>query len=267
MGRRKADEKAIPLGELLDTRFSITDEQASNCIGKRILEARLKKGVTQKAMVDALEKIGCKLNVNSYGRWERGDTYPSAYQLVAVCRLLGIDEEISFFSTTPKAQRLNELGRKKVMEYREDLIATGRYAPKPVIDIEEIRSRKMKKYTAPVSAGSGNFLEDGDYEMVDFPETAIPDGADFALTISGDSMEPVYQDGQIIWVQETSELREGEEGIFIYDGQAYFKVLAERIVDEDGKNEHIPVLLSYNKKYKPREVKLSLGFDVVGRVL
>ncbi|MBR4827844.1 MAG: S24 family peptidase, partial [Oscillospiraceae bacterium] len=84
---------------------------------------------------------------------------------------------------------------------------------------------------------------------------------------SGDSMEPVYQDGQIIWIQETQDLRVGEEGIFIYDGQAYFKVLTERVVSNGGDDIHVPVLRSYNEKYAPKEVRTQLGFKVVGRVL
>ena len=267
MGRMKAVEKVIPLGELMDANYSYLAEQEQNIIGRRIAEARQKKGVSRYVVVKALEKVGCKVTANAYGRWETGDTFPSAYQLVAVCQVLDIDEDISFFTSAPKIQALNDLGKKKVREYRDDLIATGLYTPKTPVSIETIRKRKMKKYLAPVSAGTGNFLEDGDYEMAEFPETAIPVGADFALTISGDSMEPVYQDGQIIWIQETSELRLGEEGIFIYDGQSYFKVLTERVVSDNGADVHIPVLRSYNEKYAPKEVRTQLGFRVVGRVL
>ncbi len=267
MGRMKAVEKVIPLGELMDSNYNYLAEQEQNTIGRRMLEARQKKGVSRYVVVKALAKVGCKVTATSYGRWETGETFPNAYQLVAVCQVLDIDEDISFFTSAPKIQALNDLGKKKVREYCDDLIATGLYTPKKLVSIETIRSRKMKKYLAPVSAGTGNFLEDGDYEMVDFPETAIPTGADFALTISGDSMEPVYQDGQIIWIQETPDLRVGEEGIFIYDGQAYFKVLTERVVSSDGIDIHIPVLRSYNEKYDPKEVRTQLGFRVVGRVL
>ena len=267
MGRKKTVDKVIPLGELMDTGYSYLAEQKQNIIGKRLAEARQKKGVSRYVMANALTKVGCKVSATSYGRWETGESYPNAYQLVAVCQVLDIDEDISFFTSTPRFQVLNEQGERKVREYRADLAATGLYAPKKLVSIDTIRNRKMKKYLAPVSAGTDNFLEDGDYEMVDFPETAIPTGADFALTISGDSMEPVYQDGQIIWIQETQDLRVGEEGIFIYDGQAYFKVLTERVVSDEGDDIHIPVLRSYNEKYAPKEVRTQLGFKVVGRVL
>ena len=38
--------------------------------------------------------------------------------------------------------------------------------------------------------------------MVSFPEKSVPKGADFGVRVSGDSMEPVYHDGQIVWVEE-----------------------------------------------------------------
>ena len=46
-----------------------------------------------------------------------------------------------------------------------------------------------------VSAGTGAFLDEGSFEMVSFPASTVPDGADFGVRVSGDSMEPVYHDG------------------------------------------------------------------------
>ena len=45
-----------------------------------------------------------------------------------------------------------------------------------------------------------------------------------ALRISGNSMEPRYRDGDILLVQETDTLEFGELGIFILDGNGFFKV-------------------------------------------
>ena len=47
--------------------------------------------------------------------------------------------------------------------------------------------------------------------------------ADYALRISGNSMEPEFCDGDILLVREQSELDVGELGIFIGDGEGYFK--------------------------------------------
>ena len=112
--------------------------------------------------------------------------------------------------------------------------------------------------------------------MESFPAASVPAGADFALRINGDSMEPVYNDKQIVWVEKTTDLHIGEVGIFIVDGEGLIKVLGEQDVDEEDEDEFSdsygglrkqPVLISYNKSYKPRVISASSQFTVVGRVL
>ena len=126
----------------------------------------------------------------------------------------------------------------------------------------------------PVSAGTGAFLDEGNFEMVSFPESSIPDGAEFGVRVSGDSMEPVYHDGQIVWVQQCETLRTGEVGVMIYDGQGYIKAYAEQEPDDpeaylgsDGVRRMQPVMVSYNKAYAPKPASPELEFRIVGRVL
>ena len=126
----------------------------------------------------------------------------------------------------------------------------------------------------PVSAGTGAFLDEGNFEMVSFPESSIPDGAEFGVRVSGDSMEPVYHDGQIVWVQQCETLRTGEVGVMIYDGQGYIKAYAEQEPEDpetylcsDSVRRMQPVLVSYNKVYAPKPASPELEFRIVGRVL
>ncbi len=53
--------------------------------------------------------------------------------------------------------------------------------------------RTIKLYTLGVSAGTGNFLDDEDFEELETDEF-IPAGADFAVHITGDSMMPLFRD-------------------------------------------------------------------------
>ena len=127
-----------------------------------------------------------------------------------------------------------------------------------------------------VSAGTGEFLDEGNFEMVSFPEKSVPKGADFGVRVSGDSMEPVYHDGQIVWVEECETLAVGEVGIFAYDGDGYLKVYCEQEPSEQQKDAftdsygclHMqPVMLSYNQAYAPKVIMPDSRFQVVGRVL
>ena len=74
-----------------------------------------------------------------------------------------------------------------------------------------------------VHGHTGAFLAEGNFEMISFPESSIPDGAEFGVRVSGDSMEPVYHDGQIVWVQQCETLRTGEVGVMIYDAKYLFR--------------------------------------------
>lgn len=262
MSRTKVSGKLILLPDENRPYDAMADSRA-NVIGRRLQEARKRRGMTQKALSEALAQVGIEISFGCIAKWESGQTLPNAYQLVAASMVLGIEDDISCFTSRPRSSLLNEEGKRRLRDYRDDLVASGRYAPEPEAKPSPVRCRKMRLYSAGVSAGCGNFLEDGDYELAEFPENDIPVGADFALRIAGNSMEPAYRDGEIIWVQRDENLRPGEKGVFLYDGEAFFKILGERETDGGVR----PLLISCNPSYPPREVRVELGFQIVGRVL
>ena len=159
--------------------------------------------------------------------------------------------------------------------YSRSLSNVGAYKPATKHAFEE-EYVDMQISTLSVSAGTGTFLDEGNFETVSVPQSAVPDRADFGVRVSGDSMEPVYHDGQIAWIQECSELSPGEVGIFMYDGDGYIKMYDEQepreadrydFTDSDGTLHMQSVLISYNKKYEPKLVSPLVRFSIVGRVL
>ena len=75
-----------------------------------------------------------------------------------------------------------------------------------------------------VSAGTGFDLPEGDdWEMIDIPDTPEARRADFAITIKGNSMEPVYFDGDIVLVKQQPAVELGEIGIFNIENNGYIK--------------------------------------------
>jgi SOS-response transcriptional repressor LexA/DNA-binding Xre family transcriptional regulator len=78
-------------------------------------------------------------------------------------------------------------------------------------------------YNLPVSAGPGVYLDDTLAEEISIPDNEKTASTSFALKISGNSMEPKYHDGDILLVEETESVDIGELGIFILDGNGYFK--------------------------------------------
>ena len=83
--------------------------------------------------------------------------------------------------------------------------------------------RSISLYDLPVSAGTGVFLTDTESVSINIPDNPDTAGADFALRIKGNSMEPKYRDGDVLLVEECDSVEYGELGIFILDGDGYFK--------------------------------------------
>ena len=118
--------------------------------------------------------------------------------------------------------------------------------------------RKIKWSLLTSSAGTGEFLDDENFEIIEVGEE-VPEEADFGLALNGDSMDPRYHDKQAVWVQQTSSLSSGEIGIFYLDGMTYCKQLKD---DKEG-----VYLISLNSKYEPIKVTNDSSFKIFGRVL
>ncbi len=83
--------------------------------------------------------------------------------------------------------------------------------------------RSISLYDMPVSAGRGMYLDSDASEEINIPDTSKTQTADYALRIRGDSMEPKYHSGDILLIEEADFVEVGELGIFVLDGESYFK--------------------------------------------
>lgn len=91
-------------------------------------------------------------------------------------------------------------------------------------DSSRFGKRAIMLYDLPVSAGPGEFLDASSGEEIYIPDNSRTADADFALKISGNSMEPKYRDGDILLVEDCESVEVGEPGIFLLDGSGYFKI-------------------------------------------
>ena len=255
--------------------YNATLDKEQNYIGKRIAEARGALKLSLVSLRDLLETYGVSVTDVAISKWEHGKSMPNAYQLLAISQALQMPVDFSHLMSNAPRPELNEEGLRKVADYRADLIASGRYKPQPkVLDLIKYIEKPVSNLA--VSAGNGQFLDEGNFEMISFPENSVPENADFGIRISGNSMEPVYHDGQIVWVQKTERVSIGEVGIFVYDGEGYIKMYSEQEPEDSCRDDFIdsygtlhmqPVLISYNQDYAPKVVSGSASFQVVGRVL
>lgn len=129
--------------------------------------------------------------------------------------------------------------------------SVGRFAGERIVK----GKRSIRLYELPVSAGVGVYLDDARSEKISIPGNEKTAEADYALRISGNSMEPKYHDGDILLVQNADGVEIGEMGIFLLDGSGFFKVF-------DGDR-----LLSLNPEYGPILLKDFSDVQCRGRVV
>lgn len=250
-----------------------------NVVGSRIAEARKIARLKQSELSRKLQDLGIDVTAQSISKWEKGDATPNAYQLIALGYALNIPNISEYFSGSVPgtAQELNAEGLRHLLEYKEFLVASGRYSIKPPEKFVEMA--EFKTFDLALSAGSGDPLDDSYFGYELFPASSIPTGADFAAKVNGTSMEPVYHDGQYVFIQKCEELSPGEVGIFFLDGNGYLKLYDEQIPDEEHMEDFTdsygivhkqPVLISYNTadgQNPPRPVMPNQTFWIMGRVL
>ena len=208
--------------------YNAAKDRACNYIGNQIRAARKSMKLSLEQLSQILIGYGVDIGRVAVNKWEKGISIPSAYQLLAVCAALHLEDGFDYFVSNTKRPLLNAEGRRKMKEYREDLIASGKYREVP--PVLEIRYLDMPVSDLPVSAGTGAFLDEGNFEMVSFPESSIPDGAEFGVRVSGDSMTPSLQDQDVILLWKTGDLKAGDLVGFSWQN----KLLLKRVIGLPG---------------------------------
>ena len=228
--------------------------------GETLARARKAKHLTQKEVSSLLkERYGMDVKFGSISHWEKEDAVPNALQFLRLCELYqvqNINETFGVFDQANPLSRLNSEGMEKVYEYADLLLKNDQYQRRSA-KIHPF-NRIIRLYNLRASAGTGQYVDSDAYEMIEVG-SEVSSLADFGITLAGDSMEPLYVNGQTVWVHQQEELNNGEIGIFYYDGNSYCKKYMN-----DGDRIR---LISLNKKYDPIEIDEDKGFKIFGKVV
>lgn len=111
---------------------------------------------------------------------------------------------------------------------------------------------RLRLSEQPVSAGTGVYLGPEAFEEIWVQDTPKTCRASFAVRVSGDSMEPLYSNGDIILVSN-EEVCEDDIAVVTLNGEGFVKKIG------DGK------LISLNSQYPP--IPLNESVRVNGRVI
>ncbi len=113
-------------------------------------------------------------------------------------------------------------------------------------------------------AGSGGFFDSAGFPAGQgWDEVSLPSAADdgsYALEVSGDSMLPLYRDGDIIVVSPTAQLRRGDRVVVrTRDGEVLVKVLFRQTA-------RLVELHSLNAAHAPRVIEVK-DVEGMGRIV
>ena len=196
--------------------------------GSVIREARLRLGLQQPQLARMLG-----VHKNYISNWESGISRPDLGIIPALCEALQISLA-EFFRQPEQAGRLsrrdndflqrcrqlNDHDRGLLEAFLDDMLAAEQNEA-----LQRCRSLFIccscneqgaaAGVSAPLDAAAGH--------PVYVRKNRFSIHADEIISVSGDSMEPLYSDRQEVYVQHCAELRLGEIGIFVVNGEGFIK--------------------------------------------
>ena len=205
------------------------------------------------------------------GYWRNGEKMPSAENLLSIANYFDISvdylltgeekspslpedelELLTYYKKIPEKEKIKLISRAEAIAdiYKEQV--------KEQTDRKKLITviTTLKVYSMAAGAGvSMPFSEDDDYTIMQFPQFDVPTNATCGIYINGESMEPKYPDGCLVWVKETQDVNYGDVVIAIVNGEPFCKVY-----QPDG-------LYSINEEYSPILVTENDTFSMFGKVL
>ena len=229
-------------------------------VGKRIKYYREHLGLEQK---DIARQLG--FTPNAVSNWENGRTRPDFSIVPKLCEILhitlydlyGIDNPLNQY-TAKEQQIVNDYrSLSKGHQFTVDNLISTLQAVEYAENCRDIS--ELIECDKRLAAGFDTGLEFDDEGTPIYLYTSdLIRKADYVFTVSGDSMEPEYHDGDMVLVQRypgCPALRYGEVGAFIIGNETYIK-----IYEEDG-------LHSFNESYDTMRFTDADSVYLIGRVL
>ena len=261
MPRRTFDRSTPRVGNLIDMKTGKPVEKPMiPIICERVRYYRERNRMEQKELS---KRLG--ITANSISNWENGRARPDINLIPALCDVLHVTLYDLFGMKDPTVI-LTENEQSLIDSYR-NLSEGHRFAVRELADslrqvqqAEECpRIRQLPLYEKSLAAGIGDPTEfEDEFTPVFLYADNIDSRADCVFSVSGDSMEPKFHDGDLVIVERipnASELKKGETGAFIISNEIYIKNLGK-----DG-------LESINPNYKPILFNGSDSIYLIGRVL
>lgn len=233
-----------------------------NILGKTIKKIRISRGLTQ---VQLSKLTG--LRQNTISNHENGNRSLDEVDINIYAQALGVSPKELFEAyqddtnnITTIYNQLNSDRKEKVYNFATEQLNEQNNKITNINDyIREETNWYEVKFYGSVSAGTGLYLDDEQVETISFGADMIPSGTDFCLKVNGDSMYPMFHDGDYVFIKRETDFRNGSIGVVIVNGDAYLKKI---YITQDSIK-----LVSLNKKYKDITVTQDDNLKYVGTVV
>lgn len=234
---------------------------------KQIMADNIKRLLSAKGLNPRQLAIALDFKYTTVNDWVNAKTYPRIDKIEMLANFFNVsksdlvenkNEEIATTSpvqaiydqlTPPRQAKALTYLKKQLLEQNEEETKINEVS-------EVIQLYSYNYYDHPASAGTGQYLNDVRVEQIELP---IDVDADFVIPIKGDSMEPDYHDGDLVFIQTSVDLNNGVIGVFNYNGEAYIKQL---VIDTEQAYLH-----SLNPKYKDMPITPETDFRIIGEVV
>lgn len=157
-----------------------------NTLGDRMRILRSGRGLTQQDVAAALN-----VSRSAVAMWERNEREPNLETLAALARLL-------------------DLPLSALVEREEAPLPAG---------LRPVRTKRVP-LLGTIAAGEPIFAEEEHETYVDVGGSVH---ADFALEVKGSSMEPVYKDGDVVYIRSQDDVLDGQVAAVVVDDSATLK--------------------------------------------
>lgn len=217
-------------------------------IGYRIKEARESLGLTQTELGNLVGVTGSAIT-----NYEKETSHPKEQVIYKLMEHLNVDANYLFqdvIKPTVKEIQITPAERIYLNKYH-NLDDYGKELVKTVLEKESERVKKFGKLSSPsaqlriytymnkiASAGTGFYFDDIPTDTIEAP---YKEGADFIIGVSGDSMEPTFFDGDLLYVSKQENVKIGDIGIFIVNNECFVKEVGENeLISHNPNAKNIP---------------------------
>ena len=208
-------------------------------LGDRIRKLRESRNMTQ---TELSEILGMK-TYTTVSKWEKNENFPKGKDLKKLAEifnvtsdyLLGLSDtklgKITTQNSHPEIltiyNQLEEPKQEKVLDYaKEQLEEQNSSKIVSIFDKSQDDENYITDYVEGlVAAGHGTFQEDNLHMEVRLRSEDVPEDYDTIAKVAGDSMEPMIEDNDLLFIRVTSQVDINDIGIFQINGKNFVKKL------------------------------------------